>query len=420
MRMQKKVLVIIIIAGFLGGVAGSIISAGSVHASVFGDIWNFLKGTPSETGTAPVGLSTTTSPLYAPTIDYERAVVSAVKKASPSVVSIVISKDLPVIENCPYDPFSNLPPEFKNLFGNGVQFSQPCEKGTKLQEIGGGSGFIISENGLVLTNKHVVSDAGADYTVLTNNGKKYSAKVLARDPAQDLAVLKIEANNLPVMKLGDSDTLELGQTAIAIGNSLGEFRNTVSVGVISGLERTITASAEIIGSETIRGVIQTDAAINPGNSGGPLLNLQGEVIGINTAIVSGAQNVGFAIPVNQAKRDIQSVRTTGSIKVPYLGVRYAIITPGMVTSQELSADHGALIRGSDEGPAVAPDSPAAKAGLQAEDIVLEVNGTKIDEDHPLLTLLQRYSVGDTITLRIQRKSRTLDLPVTLGERPKGE
>ncbi len=418
--MQRKVLILIIIAGLVGGVAGSIISAGSVHAGVFDDIWNFLKGSPSQTGISSPAPSTTTVPLYAPTIDYEQAVVNAVKKASPSVVSIVISKDLPVIENCPYDPFSNLPPEFRSLFGDGAQFSQPCQKGTKLQEVGGGSGFVISENGLVLTNKHVVSDAKADYTVLTNDGKKYSAKVLARDPAQDLAVLKIEASNLPVIKLGNSDSLELGQTAIAIGNSLGEFRNTVSVGVISGLERTITASGETIGSETIQGVIQTDAAINPGNSGGPLLNLRGEVIGINTAIASGAQNVGFAIPVNQAKRDIQSVKTTGDIKTPYLGVRYAMITPDMASSQKLTVDHGALIRGSDDGPAIALDSPAAKAGLQAEDIIFEVNGTKVDQNHPLLNLIQRYNVTDTITLKVQRGDRTLTLPVALAERPKGE
>ncbi len=418
--MQKKILVAVLIAGFLGGVAGSLASAGSARASILGDIWNFLKGSSTETVQPSASVSTTTPPLYAPTVDYERAVVSAVKKASPSVVSIVISKDLPVIENCPYDPFENLPPEFRGFFIQGPQFSQPCEKGTKYQEVGGGSGFIISENGLILTNKHVVSDTSADYTVLTNSGKKYPAKVLARDPVQDLAVLKIDAEHLPVVQLGDSDALELGQTAIAIGNSLGEFRNTVSVGVISGLQRTITASGNTIGSETIQGVIQTDAAINPGNSGGPLLNLQGEVIGINTAIASGAQNIGFAIPVNQAKRDIRSVKATGDIKTPYLGVRYMAITSDMASSQKLAADHGALLRGSGNGPAVIPDSPAAKAGLKAEDIVLEVNGVGVDQDHSLIDLVGRYNVGDTITLKVQRGDKTLDLSVTLEARPKGE
>ncbi len=418
--MQKKFLVFILIAGFLGGIAGSIISADLARAGIFDDIWNFLKGSSMNDAAAPLGSSTTTLPLYAPTIDYERAVVNAVKKTSPSVVSIVVSKDLAVVEDCPYDPFTNLPPEFRNFFGQGFQFSQPCEKGTKRQEIGGGSGFIISENGLVLTNKHVVSDTGADYTVLTNDGKKYPAKVLARDPVQDLAVLKIEADHLPVIQLGDSDTLELGQTAIAIGNSLGEFRNTVSVGVISGLQRTITASGVSFGSETIQGVIQTDAAINPGNSGGPLLNLQGEVIGINTAIVSGAQNIGFAIPVNQAKRDIQSVKATGDIKITYLGVRYTAVTPEFAKVENLPVEYGALLRGSDEGPAIVSDSPAAKAGLQAEDIVLKVNGTKVDQDRPLMNLVQRYNVGDTITLKIRRGNQELDVSLILEERPKGE
>lgn len=413
--MSKKTLVIIVIAGLIGGFFGSVSTSRFARADLLGNIWDFITGSnATSTPSAPVK----TAQLYAPTIDYEQAIINAVQAASPSVVSIVISKDLPVIEQCPYDSFGDLPLEFQQFFGDqGFQFSQPCQKGTKKQEVGGGSGFIISSDGLILTNKHVVSDTKADYTVLTNDGKKYDAKVLARDPAQDLAVLKISAADLPVVALGNSDGLKLGQTVIAIGNALGEFRNTVSVGVISGLARTITAGGASFGSETIQNVIQTDAAINLGNSGGPLLNLKGEVIGINTAVASGAQNIGFTIPINQAKRDIESVKKTGEIKIPYLGVRYTVITDDLAKKEKLSVDHGVLVRGNNDGPAVLKDSPAAKAGIEAEDIIFEVNGVKVDKNNSLGNLIQRYNIGDTIAVKVQRGDKTLDIPVNLTERP---
>ncbi|MBI2591390.1 MAG: trypsin-like peptidase domain-containing protein [Candidatus Brennerbacteria bacterium] len=357
--------------------------------------------------------------LYKPALDYEQAVIGAVEKASPAVVSIIISKDLPVIEQCPFNPFGDLPPEFNQFFDFGPfqQFNQPCSKGkTKHQEVGGGSGFIVSADGLIVTNKHVVADEAAEYTVLTNDGKKYDAKVLARDPSLDLAVLKIKTSNLPVVALGNSDTIKLGQTAIAIGNALGEFRNTVSVGVISGLARTVTASGGGM-SETIEGVIQTDAAINPGNSGGPILNLRGEVIGINTAIASGAENIGFAIPINQAKRAINSVQKSGRIISAYLGVRYIHLSPEVSEKQKLPVKYGALVRGNDQGPGVLPNSPAAKAGIQAEDIILEVNGQQIDQDHTLASFVQKYSVGDVLNLKIQRGDKVLNLKTVLEERP---
>jgi serine protease Do len=366
-----------------------------------------------------VPAATSPVPLYKPAIDYEQAVVSAVEKASPSVVSIIVSKDLPVIEQCPYNPFSDLPPEFQQYFGGQFQFSQPCQKGTKFQEIGGGSGFVISKDGLIATNKHVVSDSEASYTVLTNDGKKYEAEVLASHPSLDIAVLKIKAPfGLPVITLGDSDSIKLGQTAIAIGNALGEFRNTVAVGVISGLSRTVTAGGTNIGEETIEGVIQTDAAINPGNSGGPLLNLKGEVIGINTAMVSNAQNIGFALPINQVKKAIESVKKTGKISVPYLGVRYLVINSELAKKEKLSVENGVLIRGSADGPAITPDSPAQKAGLQAEDIILELDGQKIDQDHSLSYLIQKYNIGDQVSLKILRSGQEMTLKATLEERPK--
>ena len=357
--------------------------------------------------------------LYKPAIDYEKAVVDAVKKASPAVVSITVSKNVPIIENCPSNPFSDLPPEFQKFFGDQFpQFSAPCAKGgTKLQEVGGGSGFIISPDGLILTNKHVAGDSSASYTVFTNDGKKYDAKVIAKDPSQDLAVIKIIASDLPTVALGDSDAVELGQTAIAIGNALGEFRNTVSVGVISGLARNVTASGPGVGAETIEGVIQTDAAINPGNSGGPLLNLRGEVIGINTAIAAGAQNIGFAIPINGAKRDINSVKQTGEIQVPFLGIRYLMVTPDVQKKQKLSVDYGALVRGSDDGPAVTPGSPADKAGIVAEDIILELNGKKIDKDYSLGSAISRHNVGDSVAVKIRRGEKEFTLSIILAKRP---
>ncbi len=400
----------------------SVIAAPAASAGLLQDLWGKLfpigsltpKSIENLTGT-PGGSNPAS---YAPTIDYEQAVIRAVETASPSVVSIIISKDLPVLEQCPYNPFANLPPEFQGLFGdNGTQFYTQCQKGTKLQEVGGGSGFIVSSSGLILTNKHVVEDAKAEYTVLMNDGKKYDAKVLARDPAQDLAIIKIDATGLPVVTLGDSNNIKLGQTAIAIGNALGEFRNTVSVGVVSGLARTVTAGGLSSGSsETLDNVIQTDAAINPGNSGGPLLNLKGEVIGIDTAVVSGAQNVGFAIPINRAKKDITSVIASGTIKTPYLGVRYVLVTAESAKSDNLPVDYGALIKSSSSGVGVESNSPAVKAGLKEGDIILEVNSVRVDNNNSLADLVQQHNVGDTITLKVQRGADTLTLTATLAER----
>lgn len=429
--MSKKFFIISIIA--IAFVLGSFIkplSSQFLSANLFDDALNFLRQNPFESFKSATSTATETvkdvSPpiLYKPVIDYETAITKAVENSSPAVVSIVISKDLPIIEQCPqkFNPFfENLPPEFQdffgNDFGNGFQSSEPCEKGKQKQEIGGGSGFIISADGLILTNKHVVYDNEAEYTVLLSNGKKYTAKVLARDPVQDLAIIKISATGLPSAKLGNSDEIKLGQTAIAIGNSLGEFSNTVSVGVISGLSRTITASGQGFGSETIQGVIQTDAAINQGNSGGPLLNLKGEVIGINTAIAQGAQNIGFAIPINQAKRDIESVKKTGSIKIPYVGVRYIMLTPEIAEKQKISPKSGALVRGTEDGPAVIKNSPATKAGIQAEDIILEVNGEKLEDGKTLGNIIQKYNIGDKLNLKVQRGEKILNLQIILEERP---
>ncbi len=349
----------------------------------------------------------------------ESAVVSAVKKVSPAVVSIIISKDLPKMERYYSNPFSG-DDFFKRFFGNDFfdfQVPQYRQNGTEKREIGGGTGFIVSDDGYIVTNKHVVEDKTAEYTVLMNNEKKYKAKVVARDPANDLAILKINAKHLPTAKLGDSSNLQVGQTVIAIGNALGEFRNTVSVGVISGLSRSITAGGTEFGGEHLSGVIQTDASINPGNSGGPLLNLRGEVIGINTAVAMGAQNIGFAIPINEVKNSIQSVKKHGRIIRAWLGVRYILIDKTIKEKNKLTVDYGALIlRGKTASDlAVIPGSPADKAGLVENDIILEVNGKKISQDYTLTQAISEHKVGDIVKLKVLHRGKTKTVLVTLEE-----
>lgn len=249
-------------------------------------------------------------------VSEEQAVVEVVRKAAPAVVSIVATKDLPIIEQRLIDPFGGLldDPFFRQFFGDDFDFRVPQyeQKGTQKTEVSSGSGFLISSDGLILTNKHVIDIAGAEFTVILNDGRKLPVQILAKDPVLDLAIMKIDGADFSFLSLGDSDNLQIGQTVIAIGNALGEFRNTVSKGVISGLSRSIVASSAR-GSEKLDRVIQTDAAINRGNSGGPLLNLKGEVIGVNTAVAVGAQNIGFALPINQAKRDVEEVRLHGRI-----------------------------------------------------------------------------------------------------------
>ncbi len=367
---------------------------------------------------------------YISKIDYEQAIIDVVREASPSVVSIIISKNVPVYEQQFINPFSDIP-GFTSPFQ--FQIPQNVQKGTKKQEVGAGSGFIVSEDGLILTNKHVVLDKEAEYTVLTNDGKKYSAKVLALDPVQDLAIIKIQKSliipeqieKFIAIKLGDSSGIQIGQGAIAIGNSLGEFRNTVSVGIISGLGRTIFASSGQGFSETLEGIIQTDAAINRGNSGGPLLNLKGEVIGVNVAMAQGAESIGFAIPINIAKRDIDQVIKTNKIVYPFLGVRYVLVDDAVKEKYKLSVDYGAIILKSDDGAiAITKDSAAQKAGLKEKDVILEFSpsagsgqvGEKITKENSLSKIIQKYNPEDKVTLKILRNGKEILVDVILGER----
>jgi len=339
----------------------------------------------------------------------EETIPKVVQDASPAVVSIVISKYVPILETSYYNPFGDNSP-----FDIRIPVIQ--QKGEKLQEVGGGSGFIVSSDGLIVTNKHVVSDAEAQYTVFTNDGKKYDAQVLARDPIQDMAIVKIQAANLPTLKLGNSDKLEIGQTVIAIGNALGEFRNTVSAGIVSGLSRTITASGGGQ-SEELNQLIQTDAAINPGNSGGPLLDTFGKVVGINTATVENAQSIGFAIPVNEIAKAINDVETKGKITYALLGVRYVLINDAVAQADKLSVNYGALIsKGSSaDEPAITPGSAAEKAGLKEGDIILEMDGVQINEQNPLSSLIFKHNPGDNVVLKVLRDNQQITVNATLGE-----
>lgn len=363
---------------------------------------------------------------YVPQTTQEEKIIKVVHDVSPAVVSIVISKDLPVFEQYYVNPFQ----EFEQFFGQSVELQIPQQRqiGTEKKEIGGGTGFIVSEDGMILTNKHVVLDEQADYTVLSNDGRRFAAKVLARDSLQDLAILKIETENsidnsgnlikkpFPVVKLGDSDKLQIGQIVVAIGNALGEFRNTISVGVISGLGRTITASGGGL-VETIEDVIQTDAAINKGNSGGPLLNLRGEVVGINTATVLEAQSIGFAIPVNKAKKDIEQIKGSGEITYPFLGVKYVIVTEDVQQKNKLSVSYGAwIIKGDGGESAVTSGSAAEKAGLKEGDIILEFNNEKITAENSLAKVIMKYSPGDAVSLKILRDGKEEIINVVLGKR----
>ncbi len=354
---------------------------------------------------------------YLSQISQEQAIIRVVEQVSPSVVSIIVTKDLPIIEEYWGFPFEG----FEEFFGERFEFRIPQrrQEGTERREIGGGTGFIVSQDGLVLTNKHVVLDKEADYTVLTNEGRRYSAEVLAKDPFQDLAILKIKSEPgrlFKPAKLGDSDNIRVGQTVIAIGNALGEFRNTVSTGVVSGLGRRVVAAGGGFVT-TMEDVIQTDAAINRGNSGGPLLDLKGEVIGINTAMAIGAENIGFAIPINKARKAVSQVKEVGRILHPFLGICWTQITPLLKQELRLPVDYGALIQAGRGCPtAIFPDSAAQKAGLKENDIILEWDGEKLTPENSLGRVIQRHIPGDKISLKILRNNQEKTIEVILGER----
>lgn len=335
-----------------------------------------------------------------------------IKKVLPGVVSIAVSKMLPVFEA----PFGGP----QNPMDPNTPLMAP--KGKKKTDVGGGSGFIVDSSGIILTNRHVVSDPSAEYLVIDDEGEKYPAQILTRNPIHDVAILKIEKKNLPIIELGDSSGLELGQTAIAIGNALGTFRNTVSVGVVSGLAREISAGDTVNNTITkLRGLVQTDAAINPGNSGGPLIDINGKAIGINTAMVFFAENIGFALPINNAKRDLSDLKQYGRLRLPFLGIRYVLLDKELREKFKVSLDHGAFVVGEKNtqgqtAGAVVLGSTAHQAGVQEGDIILEVQNVKVSSKFPLEDILQKCKIGENLNLKIFREGKEIILKVRLDER----
>ena len=325
----------------------------------------------------------------------ESVVIDVVDNVSPAVVTVGITQTKrigDILEFNPFDPFS--------------PFQRRPGKSQKLeQDIG--SGFIVGSDGLIVTNKHVVEVPDATYRVITKDDKTYDVKKIYRDPSNDLAILKIEASGLPTVQMGDSDKIKVGQMAIAIGTALGEFRHTVTTGVISGVGRGIDAGSPFEQSaERLDNVIQTDAAINPGNSGGPLLNSSGQVVGVNTAVSSEGQNIGFALPINVVKDALANFNATGQFNRPYLGVRYQMIPKQTAILNDIP--EGAYLQEVVEG------SPAEKEGLQEEDIITKIDGNKLTDENDLAKAISKKKVGDTITLTVWRNEKEQEIKVTLG------
>ncbi len=317
-------------------------------------------------------------------VQEENAIIDVTEKSSPSVIAIGISRR--VIN--PFDPYA-----------------VPKKEDTTI-----GTGFLVSDKGVIVTNKHVVSDTSTKFTVITKEGQKYETKKIYRDPVLDLALVQIDATNLKALELGDSSKLRVGQVAIAIGNALGRFTNTVTTGVVSGLGRRVLAGDPFSGeSESLDNLIQTDAAINPGNSGGPLLNSAGQVIGVNVATTEGAQNIGFAIPINAIKPIIDEFLTTGTISRPYLGIRYRFISRDVAILNEIP--QGAYVQ------EVVFGGPAEKARVLEGDIITKIKEQSIDSENKVAEVISKSRIGENLELLVWRNGKELKLSATVGESP---
>lgn len=319
-------------------------------------------------------------------VDENDAIIAAVKKVSPSVVAV--SGESQSSSSNFFDPFSMGQPQTSQTIG---------------------TGFVVSP-GVIVTNKHVVADTSATYTVITKDGKNLSPVKIYRDPTLDLALIKINDTSLQPISLGNSDGLQVGQSVIAIGNALGKFDDTVTTGVVSGLGRDVAAGDPYSGSsEQLSDLIQTDAAINPGNSGGPLLNLQAQVIGVNVATTQGAQNIGFSIPINSVKDLVNQFVTTGTVQKPFLGIQYTFVSQDVAVANDMPS--GAYI---DD---VVSGSPADKAGIQHGDVITKINNQKINSDQVIPQFMQNEKVGDNVSVEVWSNGNTKTLNLTLAAFP---
>lgn len=413
-KIRSSLVISIIVSFLVGGVSGFLSGLFILNWSFsFNNDQNFFRSFTKQT--VPAATSTTfvnqadqkinsQSPIFL--ADNEK-IMAVVKKAAPAVVSIAVYKKNSLIDSG-IKSFS-YPEELKK--------SEEEIKNTQDDLIGSGTGFIVRSNGLIITNRHVVTEKDSTLTVILNDGQRFPAIVLAKDQFLDIALIKIETTNLPTLSLGDSEKIQLGQTVVAIGNTLGQFQNTVTSGIISGINRRIAASDGLGSMVVIDSAIQTDAAVNLGNSGGPLLNLQGVVLGINTAVNLSGQSVNFALPVNSIKTIVNSVEKYGHIVRPWLGLRYNLLNKEIAEKNNLILDYGALVsRGEDLAEvAVVENSPAAKAGIEEGDVILEINGQRVTEEKTLSNLIMDYQVGETINLKVWHHGEIKKIPLILEE-----
>jgi len=378
----------IFLVGLIAGVLGALITYGALMAA--GEIGRPAAAVTQPTPT-PFVLASSGTPTETPVPppDTTLSITDAALRVSPAVVTITVST------------------------GQGTANpSLPPEEGI-------GSGIIYDSGGFVLTNRHVVSDA-TQVSVALNDGRVVNGSVYGVDTLTDLAIVKIDATDVPTAPVGDSSTLQPGDTAIVIGSPLGTFTNSVTSGVISALGRSLPVTDPVTGAQrNLRNLIQTDAAINPGNSGGPLINGAGEVVGVSTAYAQGAQGIFFAIPINIAKPIMAQAVAGQPLSRPWLGIIYQPVDRSLADTNKLPVDYGAWISPDPSGdnPPIVAGSPAEKAGLQAGDIITSIDGHRIDAGAGLDDVLSQYEPGDTLTLEVVRNGQTESIPVTLGTRP---
>ncbi|MCL4365822.1 trypsin-like peptidase domain-containing protein [Patescibacteria group bacterium] len=357
----------------LAVILGVIVAVGVYQAQLRGLI-------PAINGNLPKLPATETKTI----VSEENAVISVVEKTSASVVAIGATQRV-------FDPFDS--------------FSIPKNQNNTI-----GTGFVVSDKGIIVTNKHVVSDSDVHYTVVTRDGKKFEIKKIYRDPILDLAVVQIDGENMQALELGDSSKLKVGQTVVAIGNALGRFTNTVTTGVVSGLGRKVSAGDPFSGSEeSLDDLIQTDAAINPGNSGGPLLNSAGQVIGVNVATTEGAQNIGFTIPINSVKKIVDEFVQKGTVSRPFLGIRYRFVSKDVAILNEVP--QGAYVQ------EVVADSSAQKAGIKVGDIITKVDNQTVDSESKISQAIASKKIGDSLSLTVWNDGKERSLSATLQELP---